>query len=131
MAIATPVAGTGLSVSTFGKPVVDEINRMTPLVVAAPSWTNLTLQNSWTNAGGTRPPSSFRKMGDLVYIRIAATGGGNGTVVTTLPAGNRPQYTWDFMGRDSSVWNVNADGTVVFYGAVTTSAYFSCVVATS
>lgn len=88
MAIAVPVAATALSVASFGKPVVDEINRITPITTVT-AWTTPTFTNNWVNAGGSQA-AQFRKIGDVVYLRGAISNGTMATSAFTMPAGFRP-----------------------------------------
>jgi len=87
MAITVPVAGQEASAEQFGIPVANEVNRMTPLVVAPTPWTTLVLQNGWVNQAGT---AQYRKVGDMVQMRGTVGGGTAGTNVAILPVGFRP-----------------------------------------
>lgn len=90
MAILRPVTKTLISSSSWGIPITDEVNRLTPLVDAAKptAWTNLTLQNGWTASTASMAPQ-YRKVGDMVQIRGSVGGGSPGTTIVTLPAGFR------------------------------------------
>jgi hypothetical protein len=57
MAIAVPVAGTGLSVSTFGKPVTDELNRLTS--VGSGQYPKFGFEFTWTGFASSTTPIPF------------------------------------------------------------------------
>lgn len=90
MAITVPVVNTPLSVSTFGKPVADQLNALAPT-----AWTNVTFTNGWTNTSGAQA-CQYRKEGDIVRIRGRMTPGTMGQIAFTLPAGFRPPAMFDF-----------------------------------
>ncbi len=133
MAITVPVVQTALSVAAFGKPVVDEINRITPITTIVP-WAAVTFTNGYANTGSGFAPVMYRKAGDIVYLRgeMNSPNSGNLSVPAfALPAGFRPPAYLEFgTGVYSSVTlnyisigiRVNTDGTVVPFwsGAVTT-----------
>ena len=51
-------------------------------------------QNSWANEGsGTYFNLSFKKVGNLVYLRGRIDTGSSGTTIFTLPVGYRPTFT--------------------------------------
>lgn len=60
--------------------------------IANPTWTNLTLQNSWVTAGGSYPVPAYTKIGGVVYIRGVIISGTatDATVIFNLPADYRP-----------------------------------------
>jgi hypothetical protein len=64
------------------------------------AWTNLTLQNSWVNSGGTYPNASYRlnAMGE-VELRGSIKSGltTSGTTIATLPAGFRPTHDRNYV----------------------------------
>lgn len=138
MAITAPIAGQPVSVENWGKPVTDEINRMTPLVVAATAWANATLANGWTNYGGGAQVLQYRKIGDIVYLRgsLKSPGGGAPVTITTLPAGFRPPADLEF---PCTYYNVSrlvcgvipqADGQVVARDVTPVNAMLSLTVIT-
>ena len=92
MAITVPIAGQEASAELFGIPVANEVNRMSPLVVAPTAWTNATLQNNWVNLGGSYSPAGYRKIGDIVYLRGTVKTGTLGVPMFTLPVGYRSPY---------------------------------------
>jgi len=107
-----------------------------PISETYPSWTALTLQNSFVNAGSPRMTSGYRKLGDIVDLRMAVKGGTVNQVVATLPVGFRPAYLLDYMGRDgggAGVFNIQADGGIVWYGlqANNTIVYLNCMFSTT
>lgn len=61
------------------------------------TWHAMTLQNGWTDYGGTEAPSSYRLVpspANCVQVHVAMRSGtvANGTVIATLPAGYRPAH---------------------------------------
>ena len=89
MAIVRPVTKTKIATVSWGIPITDEVNRMTPLVVAPTAWTALTLTNGWVVVGGWQVPQ-YRKIGDIVYLRGLMQSGTFNSTAATLPAGFRP-----------------------------------------
>ena len=94
MAIVVPKDGDIISAGTFGIPVANEVNRITPITTVT-AWTALTLQNSWVPLGSSYTNPVYRKIGDIVYvqgsIRNAGTFTGPGqSIASTLPVGFRP-----------------------------------------
>lgn len=75
---------------------VEDVGPMSMATIARPvtsvqPWTPLTLQSGWTAISGEVP--SYRKIGDIVYLRGSATINGlyaMGYPLTTLPVGFRP-----------------------------------------
>jgi hypothetical protein len=96
MAITPPVQGDIVSVQAFGIPVANEINRMTPLVVAPTAWTQVAFSGAWVNHSGTHPVK-YRKNGDVIEVRGVATGGALNTTMWTFPAGFRPIHDIGFV----------------------------------
>ncbi|MGG2024207.1 hypothetical protein AB1282_00215 [Gottfriedia sp. S16(2024)] len=64
------------------------------------AWTNLTLQNSWVNSGGTYPNASYRlnALGE-VELRGSIKSGTvtSGTTIATLPVGFRPTHDRNYV----------------------------------
>lgn len=61
---------------------------------AAVTWNNLTLQSGWSIYGGPYATPQYTKTNDgVVHLKGLITGGtnGDGTILTTLPAGFRPK----------------------------------------
>lgn len=76
-------------------------------------WINVTFQNGWTNGAS---PVSYRKIGDIVFLRGQPTKGTlDGTVIATLPVGYRAavQRIWTCPGSSLNYGKivVNADGS--------------------
>ena len=97
MPIAIPVAGAEITAEAFGIPITNEVNRMSPLVVASTAWVTLPFNtaNGWRAAGGYQAPQ-YRKVGDIVYLRGTAERSPNTPLdgaIATLPAGFRPPAT--------------------------------------
>lgn len=61
--------------------------------LATTPWTNFTLLNSWTTTAAQVP--QYRKVGDMVHVRIHTVGGTNGSIMATLPVGFRPPSSFD------------------------------------
>lgn len=132
MAITPPVAGQEISATAWGIPITNEVNRLTPLVdsMAVGAWVNMALNAPYTNVGGARALSSYRKRGVMVDIRMsinnAAAGGGN---MFTLPVGHRPTHTLDLISRDGgtgayvpTIINILADGQIMCYLSTSANA---------
>lgn len=113
------------------KPYLDEpscffyIEDIGPVVQApaipnpTPPWINMTtFSNGWSNFGGSRAPTSYRKIGDVVELRLAVKGGTASTSITTLPVGYRPPYILDFTGREGGNSYVQAGFAVTTTGSV-------------
>lgn len=127
MAIPIPVSRTKIATASWGIPITNEVNRLTPIAdtnatditalkaaTAVTAWANLTLQNGWTNYAGYGT-ARYRKVGDIVYLMGGAQSGAVGSVVCTIPVGFRspqtfqiPQATWAGVG----VITVGNDGTI-------------------
>lgn len=90
MAIVRPITKTLISSATWGVPITDEVNRLSPLVDGrTPTvWTGVVFQNGWATAGGWQP-GQYRKVGDVVQLRGNITGTAPATAFT-LPTGFRP-----------------------------------------
>lgn len=97
MAITVPVVNTALSVSTFGKPVADQLNTM-----ALTAWTNAVYANGWTTQTGMGALQYRKDFPDLVRMRGVIMGGTLGQPCTTLPAGFRPPSEVYYTG---GCWN--------------------------
>ena len=56
-------------------------------------WNNLTLNNGWSNVGGSDPTAQYSLNGNTVYIKGMINNGNTtmGTVLGVLPAGYRPK----------------------------------------
>lgn len=54
------------------------------------AWTAVTFQNSWANFNAGWETVSYRKVGDIVYLRGLALTAASGVTVFALPAGFRP-----------------------------------------
>lgn len=120
MAITVPVANTALSVAGFGKPVADEVNRLTPLVPGL-TFTNLTLNAPWVAMGSGHPPTRYAKFANnSVMVQFGCSGGGSGGVIATLPSGFRPTYTATFLVRSGGsppviIIQIGTDGVITPY----------------
>lgn len=144
MPISRPTTKTIISTTGWGIPITDEVNRLTPqsdsnvtriaaleTATAKTAWTNLTLINGWVQYAGGRANCSYRKVGDIVYLRFAAHSGTGSQPMAVLPVGFRPSTVCDFIGRDSStagagVFNVNTDGNIIYYGVGNALCALNC-----
>jgi hypothetical protein len=113
MAITVPAAGQPVSASTFGIPVANQLNGIAPT-----AWTNLTLQNGWTNASGQQA-AQYRKIGDMVQLRGGIAGGTLNAIAFTLPVGFRPSITvrTPITGASGSMITIDAAGNCAVYGS--------------
>jgi hypothetical protein len=91
MAILRPITKTLISSASWGIPITDEVNRLTPLVDGAKptAWTNFTMLNGWVTFD-TYQPAAYRKVGDMVQIRGIIASGSQNLACCVLPAGFRP-----------------------------------------
>jgi hypothetical protein len=97
MAINPPVAGSEINATAWGIPLTNEVNRLTPLVIAPTAWVALPLNTGagWAAAGGYQAPQ-YRRINDIVYLRGTANRTPNTPVdgvIATLPSGFRPPAT--------------------------------------
>ena len=119
MAISQPIVGQPVSVELWGKPITDEVNRITPLV-ASTAWADLTLTNGWVNLGAPRANTSWRLLGGFCILRIGMKNGTSGASCFTLPAAARPSYYIDTQVRCESAmgWlNFDSSGNAVVFVA--------------
>jgi len=86
MAIVVPKDGDIISAGTFGAPVANEVNRITPIATVT-AWQALPLSN---NATVFNIPPSCRKVGDRVQLKGNSASGTAGSTIATLPTGFRP-----------------------------------------
>lgn len=93
------------------------------------AWTNFTLQNGWTNPGGSYDSAGYRKMPDgTVLLRGAMSPGtaSNGTTIFTLPSGYRPlknqifKVVADAGGPESRI-EIDTAGVTKIYDATATT----------
>lgn len=88
------------------------------ITALAPSaWTAVTFQNSWVNfAGGIDVATKYRKVGDIVYLQGAVSGGSVPSTIFTLPSGFRPvaRHIFPVISNASAIGrvDVNASGAV-------------------
>lgn len=121
MAIVVPTDGAIISAGVFGKPVADEINRITPLVNGAipTAWTALSLANGWTNIGGGLAPMQYRKVGDVVQLRGVIVPGSWEIPFAQMPVGFRPP--WGLIGQAiastiiTCQLGINTDSNLIAY----------------
>jgi hypothetical protein len=149
MPLIPPIADQEISASGFGIPITTEVNRLTTetasldtrldaeeaatfaldgrldvveanIVIGA--WQTPGLINAWVQLGAPRPTTQYRKRHvDLLDIRVAVSGGGNGAPIFVLAVGFRPPNLREFMcrcGSGQAVVNISSDGNVtVFFAA--------------
>lgn len=92
------VGGTGVSVAAGSTALLlyndSDIVRLleTSNSSGAPSWTSLSLQNSWVTFGAPYPTAAYTKVSGIVWLRGLIKSGtvSDGTLLFTLPAGYRP-----------------------------------------
>lgn len=91
MPIIVPQPGQDIDATLFGKPVADELNRITPLVIAPTAWVNCTMLNGWAALGAGYRTPRYRKISDLVYVEayVSATAPTSDTMFQ-MPTGFRP-----------------------------------------
>lgn len=68
------------------------------LVTTPTDWTDVTFQNSWVNydvPGPTARDVSYRRVGDIVYLRGVMKNGTMSTTAFNLPEGFRPGLAFD------------------------------------
>jgi hypothetical protein len=76
-------------------------------------------QNGWTNSLGDEPPVAFTIVNGWVHILGGYVGGGDGTVIFTLPIGYRPLARARHVGGTGlanhySTYYIEPNGDVVF-----------------
>lgn len=104
------------------------------------NWTPMTLLNGWTNSGGVQvpaqyrlvssPPNSLQIVGDIAAGTIT-----DGTIITNLPDGYRPDHSVSFpMGVNptnrAGLMREEPGGNIVIFGltAGTTTIYFNTII---
>lgn len=133
MAIIVPAAGDVIDAALFGKPVADEINRMTPITTVT-AWTNVAFLNGWSNQSAQLQGVQYRKIGDIVYIRGVAkpNASPSGQPAFVLPPGFRiPLDMQVSTGSYTSTWvlarfDVTASGNVVPIDGINPYYVFTC-----
>lgn len=78
----------------------------------------LTLENGWTNFGGTRTAGYMTVPGSGIGVYGVITSGATGTVFATLPAGARPQEQLQFPadnGQGSGALVITTTGACIAY----------------
>jgi hypothetical protein len=86
MAIAIPTVGSEISAETFGAPVAQKVNDLTPT-----AWTAVpTTYSPWANVQYNMP-AQYRRVGDEVQLRgLLYNPSASGTNVVLVPVGFRP-----------------------------------------
>ena len=102
MVIVRPITRTIISTVSFGFPVVDWINNMTPTPWVAPTYLN-----GWTGN------AKYRRIGDILYLGGNLAGGAIGQQMFLLPTGFIPQT-----GFEIAVVTRNAAGNVPGHVAI-------------
>lgn len=117
MAILRPVTKTLISSSSWGIPITDEVNRLTPLVdgAKAGAWQAMALANGWANFNGGYSTAMYRKRGDMVDCKGTISGGATGSVFASLPVGFTPASNVQPTCRDGYI-NLAANGALSFTG---------------
>lgn len=136
--IARPTTKTVISTTQWGIPITDQVNTNTTDVASLKptAWTNVTYQNGWVSAAGYQAVS-YRKVGDIVYMRGTATGSSHSVAMCTLPSGFRPSGLIElgivWYSNVSGSWvtigvRINTDGTIVPYGTGAGSVQFNAFI---
>jgi hypothetical protein len=130
MAITRPIPNTALSVTNWGGPITDEVNRMTPIATVTP-WTALPYNSPWTNFGSGYQVGQYRKNGDNVEVRGFASPGTSApasSIAYTLPVGFRPPVVFQIVvfyyngtTQVPAAVNVNPSGTYQVVSGMTGS----------
>ena len=125
MPITRPVTKTKISTTEWGWPITDEVNALRTDVDALKSfpgaWAALTLVGGFVAVGGRCSPRC-RKIIDAnhVFIQFAIQNGSiaGSSIILNVPAGYRPSYTVDLVGRVGAApgwFNINTDGNLAIY----------------
>jgi len=92
-------------------------------------WVNFTYTGTWVDYGGGYNPGSYRKDAlGYVHLRGLVKSGTDGTSITTLPTGYRPEYRHLFVVESNDLagrLDVLTDGTVIPQAATTNPAWVS------
>lgn len=91
------VGGTGVTVAQGSTAILlyndtDIVSLHEGASGGTPSWTSLSLQNSWVTFGAPYPTAAYTKVSGIVWLRGLIKSGtvSDGTLLFTLPAGYRP-----------------------------------------
>lgn len=97
----------------------EALKKYVDLLARPTEWRNVTFQNGWTNFGAPYANVQFRRIGDIVHLRGAASGTLN-VVAFTLPVGFQPPVTveeYGISGANHAVVYVAANGEVTPKGS--------------
>jgi hypothetical protein len=103
----------------------EALKKYVDLLARPTEWRNVTFQNGWTNFGAPYANVQFRRIGDLIHLRGAATGSLN-VIAFTLPVGFRPPVTVEEYGISSAnhaVVYVASNGEVTPKGSGSSSEF--------
>lgn len=133
MAITVPVTDTEIRTSEWGIPITNEVNRMTPLVIAPTAWTVPAFSAGWSGS------VQYRKVGTYVECTgelLSSAANPANSVAWTFPVGFRPpaNVSWVtpfFIGTVSWTWiTVKPTGAVDVQNAITgagQSVHCACI----
>ena len=95
---ASHAVGSKLSGSDLDAYLNNLNTRVAALTPVVPTWTNLTLLNSWVPYPGYQVASYTKTPDGMVHLRGLVRGGtaAAGTPLATLPVGYRPALAFDF-----------------------------------
>lgn len=84
------------------------------------AWTNVTYNTGWGNYSTGHHPISYKKVGDLVYLRgVAVRTSGSDPVICTLPSGYRPNLSVIFPATSNYAYcsiDITSGGVVTLVG---------------
>lgn len=133
--ISTTMKGWSIGFTAYTNPpgvcLIEDISYEagTPAISTQPiPWITATMAAGWSHYAGGRSPTQYRKVGDMVHLRVSGSGGGTaavGSAMFNLPVGYRPPGTLDVYGRDgnplntskSVLYNIEPGGDVKWYGS--------------
>lgn len=137
MAITRPVTKTIISTTDFGIPVVDAVNANTDAIAALQptGWIDIAYMNGFSTYPGYAP-LSYKKIGNLVFLRGGVIPQGTNVVMGVLPVAVRPQYnvevpTYGYGGDIAFYQFVVANNGNLSYGkpaATPMPAFLNCQV---
>lgn len=105
---------------------------MHPITPNDSGWLNLALATGWSNTGGDWAALSYRKLGDIVYLRgqVGTTTGTTDRLIATLPASFRPSVKKQIAAISSTpaasqIVHIATNGEVTYQGSDSTISRLS------